>query len=283
MTSYNYDIKLKYEFNNISEMIKKLDIVNSKYHIIKEIKISTRKGVFLVNDSEKNKYIMKVKLNDFVNKAEIETYQKLYKINHPNVIKIKDMCKSKKFFIVVYNYIEGFDMSNYNYYDLYTSDIVDIFKTLLTSVNYLHKQNIYHGDIKPNNILITQKDDKFIPIIIDFDLSSSGTQGSMIQLKNSSLSSSSFSVFSGLNKESSEINNESYETVKENKDIWNIALSFYSYFFYKDIQKPTNKINYELIENYDGIHQEFVKLLGFILNHSYEICPSVDKILESLK
>jgi serine/threonine protein kinase len=46
---------------------------------------------------------------------------------------------------------------------------VRIMKELLKTVNYLHKNGIFHRDLKPGNIIIDSKDLR--PHIIDFGLS----------------------------------------------------------------------------------------------------------------
>ena len=45
----------------------------------------------------------------------------------------------------------------------------DIFSQLADGLTYIHKHKIVHGDIKPNNIVMVENEDKIRPVIIDFD------------------------------------------------------------------------------------------------------------------
>lgn len=40
---------------------------------------------------------------------------------------------------------------------------------VIGAVDILHSANIVHGDLKPDNILVKKKDDRYIPKLIDFD------------------------------------------------------------------------------------------------------------------
>jgi serine/threonine protein kinase len=252
-------IKIKYEFDNLIKMVEKLDIFTNEYKIISKIRESMKKCVCVIEDTNKNKYILKAKLKDFVSECEIETYKKIQKNPHDNIIKIQKLFVSKNFFVVIYDYIDGFDMALTKYYDTYKNHIVSIYRYSLCAVSHLHNLGIYHCDIKPDNIIIKKDDNKYIPIIIDFDLSSSNIEKNNIQKQE---------------------NNKYEELIKKNKDIIKLALSFYYYFFYKEIERLNNiKFNYDLIENYNGENKEFVEILGWVLKHGYESCPSISDIL----
>jgi serine/threonine protein kinase len=248
-------IKIKYEFNNLIKMVEKLDIFVDEYRIISKIRESMKKCVCVIEDKDKNKYILKAKLKDFVSECEIETYKKIQKNPHNNIIKIKKLFVSKNFFVVIYDYIDGVDMSVIKYYDMYKNNIINIYRDSLSALSYLHNLEIYHGDIKPDNIIIKKDNNKYIPIIIDFDYNN---------IPNSE--------------------NNKYEVMlKKNKDIIKLTLTFYYYFFYKEIEKLNNiKFNTDLIENYNGEYKEFIEILGWVLKHSYELCPSIDDIINDI-
>ena len=42
---------------------------------------------------------------------------------------------------------------------------------MLEAVNYIHKQNIMHRDLKLDNILLLSEKEQLEPIIVDFGLS----------------------------------------------------------------------------------------------------------------
>lgn len=48
------------------------------------------------------------------------------------------------------------------------NDVVDIIYQLLTGLQELHKRNLIHGDIKPDNILYRKEDDRYNVVLADF-------------------------------------------------------------------------------------------------------------------
>lgn len=118
-------------------------------------------------------------------------------LSHPNIIKILDFIENETHAYFVYPYmINSFSLSKINKSDLifnksnkiktliemeylsnikgsYPNDnnlrhIVNVMYQIADAIEYMHSKFIIHGDIKPQNIIIS--DDK--AILIDFDLSS---------------------------------------------------------------------------------------------------------------
>ena len=94
-------------------------------------------------------------------------------IDHPGVIKINEVFDSKKYILIVMEFVEGGELFERivkkKIFSEYSAS--KIIKQLLESVAYLHELGILHRDIKPENILLT--DDSDIPNIklADFGLS----------------------------------------------------------------------------------------------------------------
>lgn len=253
-------IKIKYEINNLTKMVEKLDIFVKEYNFISKIRESMKKCVCVIEDNEKNKYILKAKLKNYVSECEMEIYKKIQKNPHENIIKIRRMFLSKNFFVVIYDYINGYDMASTEYYYLYKNNIKHIYHDCLLTLSHLHILDIYHYDIKPDNIIVKYNKDKdiYIPIIIDFDLS---YNGNMIKSDN----------------------NKYERLININKDITKLTLSFYYYFFYKNVERINDiKFDAELTECYDGEYKEFVELLCWILKHDIDSCPSINEIINKM-
>ena len=65
--------------------------------------------------------------------------------------------------------IKGIDLKKYlQKRRLHIDDAINLVKTLLHASQYLLKFDLVHGDIKPENIMVIQRDDKLIFKIIDF-------------------------------------------------------------------------------------------------------------------
>lgn len=89
--------------------------------------------------------------------------QQLIKLNHPAIPKTERVIwsGSKKAYILR-EYLEGTDLkqtiANTKLYKAYTTkNFVNLYIKLLETLEYLHKQNIIHQDIKPSNLIIDSK------------------------------------------------------------------------------------------------------------------------------
>jgi serine/threonine protein kinase len=91
-------------------------------------------------------------------KAEINL---LKGINHPNIVKLKDVTKTKKHFYLVLEYCNGGELKNaldkykLKYNKAFSEEIVQyLMRQIVDAMNYLHSRNIMHRDIKLENILL---------------------------------------------------------------------------------------------------------------------------------
>ena len=100
----------------------------------------------------------------------IQNKDKIYKLNHPNIIKVLSISNENNNFSVVY---ESFNLKNVNdligKYGILDESIIQMYsKQLLEGMKYLHENKIYHKNIKPNNILVdTDGSIKISDYIID--------------------------------------------------------------------------------------------------------------------
>ena len=110
----------------------------------------------------------------------------LRKLNHPNIIKLKEVKKTKKHFYIVMEYCNGGDLSKTlekyqnKYRKPFSEEIVQyLMRQIMSAFNYIHANGIMHRDIKLENILLnyeTEEDKinlnimKAKPKIIDFGL-----------------------------------------------------------------------------------------------------------------
>ena len=141
---------------------------------------------------DNNLYATKVYNRKLIeNDVDLKKYLKsevtiLRKLNHPNIIKLKEVKKTKNHFYIVTEYYNGDNLMNTleNYKEKYgkpfSEEIVQyLMRQIMNGFNYLHSNNIMHRDIKLENILLNYQtiEDKnnlnimkAIPKIIDFGL-----------------------------------------------------------------------------------------------------------------
>ena len=85
----------------------------------------------------------------------------LYSLDHPNILKLKEVKKTKKHFYIVTDYCNGGELrAALDKYMLingkpFSEEMVQYFmRQIMSGFNYLHGKNIMHRDIKLENILL---------------------------------------------------------------------------------------------------------------------------------
>ena len=82
----------------------------------------------------------------------------MYRMSHPNIIKVTDLIDEGDKVAFVMEYIEGETLKQY--FDrrggLKNDEIGKIFHQMLDAVEYVHEQNLVHRDIKPSNFMRTK-------------------------------------------------------------------------------------------------------------------------------
>ena len=91
----------------------------------------------------------------------------LARLNHPNIVKVTEAFEAYNTAYYVMQYVNGEELGKAAPKpDVITEKwLTPVLTTILNALNDLHAQNIFHRDIKPNNILL-QEDTT--PILIDF-------------------------------------------------------------------------------------------------------------------
>lgn len=159
---------LKYEYMNITLILKMIPLIKENYTIVSSVKISSKKGSYVVVDKFGEKLFLKAKLKDFINPNEVEVYKKIKENPHKNINNVYSVNETNKFVLVFLEYIDGFDMTRSSCIPLYKNNIGNVFVQLLSGIQHLHSLGISHCDINPSNIMFDSK--KKIPMLIDYDL-----------------------------------------------------------------------------------------------------------------
>ncbi len=99
-----------------------------------------------------------------------------YQLDHPNIVRYLELRKTEQGVpYIIMEYVDGMNLHEYMQSDEVCTqkDFYSIFTALLSALSYLQQRQIYHLDIKPENIVITYKE--HIPKLIDFGVSNTDT------------------------------------------------------------------------------------------------------------
>ena len=93
-----------------------------------------------------------------------------WRLDHPNIVKLFEFYEEQRHYCLVQELCKGGDLldaivKNGRVQEKIARSLV---RTLLSSINYCHKQGIVHRDLKPDNILLEPDLDPTKMKIIDF-------------------------------------------------------------------------------------------------------------------
>ncbi|MFY7972721.1 MAG: TonB family protein [Flavobacteriales bacterium] len=141
-----------------------MEFING-YHLQSELGRGGMARVYLAHD---NKFDTNVAIkvlnkefvhNDNIRKRFLAEAKSMFKMSHPNIIKVTDLIDEGGTVAFVMEYIEGETLKEYidRKGKLKDEEIKNIFSQMLDAVGYVHKQNLVHRDIKPSNFMIDRE------------------------------------------------------------------------------------------------------------------------------
>ena len=128
------------------------------------------------------KLLHKEKIND---EADIERIRReihiLSIVRHPNIVQLYETLTSDNNIYIIMEYIEGKDLFQYIYSMNHLTEFKSsqLFRQLISCLEYIHKLGIVHRDIKPENILLNKN--KKILKLVDFGLSNTYEKDELVR------------------------------------------------------------------------------------------------------
>jgi serine/threonine protein kinase len=152
-------------------------------------------------------------------------------IEHKNIAKYYGFYNDYNIeFVLFYEFISNINLKKMiDNKTLSFNQKIKIMIQLMDGLLYLHNNNVYHGDIKPDNIMIYFFNDEIIPVYIDFGLSCKG--GSLCN-KEPTYTTSYASIQLKNYRSDTERNLENKQFLKLMKmnDIWTLGISLLKLF-----------------------------------------------------
>lgn len=180
-TSIKLDyIKFHTNESILEEMAK--EVKKFGFDIIKVKYLKKFRGAFVVRKNN-NYYFLKIMSNRYFEDQEKHTYNILKNKKLKYLLKYENRYETQNYYIYVYEYLSGKALSSYiKNNNLSQKEILKIIKGILLGLDEIHDCLIIHGDIKLQNIFVT---DDFKIKIIDYDLSKiNNTSENLIQSNN---------------------------------------------------------------------------------------------------
>jgi serine/threonine protein kinase len=154
---------------------------HTNYTIKHEIGSGGMATVFLAYDKQfKSDVAIKILNKEFVHNNHIrqrflDEARKIYKMNHPNIIRVTQIIEQEQDVGIVMEYIEGETLKDFidRQGKLSNLQIKHFLLQMIEALSYVHQQNIVHRDIKPSNFMI---DKKGVIKLLDFGIAKNNNQ-----------------------------------------------------------------------------------------------------------
>jgi serine/threonine-protein kinase len=137
-----------------------------KYRIVNELGAGAGSKILLISDKTAGgkRYALKVVRKQepedevYIQQARTE-FEASQKLNHPAIAKIYDFRQKKSWFKVtgcelLMEYVDGKSLDEIEAPEM--SQLVLMFCQVASALTHMHRRGVYHGDLKPHNIMLTK-------------------------------------------------------------------------------------------------------------------------------
>ncbi|KAL2362899.1 hypothetical protein RJZ56_004218 [Blastomyces dermatitidis] len=126
-------------------------------------------------EAEKVKYWAERRQEALAIEAKLRVYERevdiLKDLDHPNIIRLEQVIRGENTMYIFQELVTAGDLFSfleYKEFNLSDSETAVIVRQVALAIRYLHKNNIVHRDIKPDNILMTSLSDGARVVLTDF-------------------------------------------------------------------------------------------------------------------
>ncbi|KAI5679926.1 hypothetical protein M9H77_01153 [Catharanthus roseus] len=143
-----------------------------RYKILEELGDGTCGSVYKAINIQTSEIVavkkMKRKFYDWDECVNLREVKSLRRLNHPNIIKLKEIVREYNELFFIFEYMEHnlYQLMRERQGPLSEEEIRGMMSQLLQGLKYMHRNGYFHRDLKPENLLVT----KDILKIADFGL-----------------------------------------------------------------------------------------------------------------
>ncbi len=155
-----------------------MNLQSDRYTVLRPLGSGGSAQVFLVEDSWRGGPPVALKISRapaFASEAAHREFGQLARLDHPNVVKVHDLDRLGDGRVaLVTEYIQGQELQSWCEAHPGDEDLVAILVQICRALSYLHSRGVLHGDVKPQNILVSEATSLNAPRarLVDFGLAS---------------------------------------------------------------------------------------------------------------
>lgn len=145
----------------MSAFLKPNEVLANKYRVIRQIGSGGTALIYdAINLANGEKVAIKISKDDNKVSSGIERFRNEYKLlsrfNNPNIIKVLDYIVGSNYEAMVIEHVDGQTLKQLirSKGVMSINNSVHYVKQILSSLNDIHSKNIYHRDLKPQNVMI---------------------------------------------------------------------------------------------------------------------------------
>ncbi|HEV3165158.1 MAG TPA: serine/threonine-protein kinase, partial [Isosphaeraceae bacterium] len=140
-------------------------LADMQYRVVSPLGTGAGSTILLISDKKTSKrYALKVvkrqsEDDDIYIKQALHEYEVLKKLNHPAILKIYD-CRPRRTWFkksgvdLLMEYIDGRTLDEVEMPEM--GQLVLIFCQVADGMIHMHRRGVYHGDLKPSNIMLAK-------------------------------------------------------------------------------------------------------------------------------
>ncbi len=146
-----------------------------RYDIRSQLGIGGFGAVYLGYDRKLDRKVaVKVPLLQRVRHSEqafLQEARKLAQLTHPGIVTVHDVGVENSICYIVSEYLEGTDLKTWmRDNELPWQESAATVAAIAEALAFAHARNTVHRDVKPANIIMTDRGDGFAPVLVDFGL-----------------------------------------------------------------------------------------------------------------